>query len=151
MADSEKIEQLKLMLGSDLIRKRKAGIIVAGEILARGENHEEIRHLLEKLIQLDPIGIVKEAAQKELDRDDQRLAQNYSRPRKTPDYIFGAKCPNGHVSYFDKREYCPKQSSFTRRIVYMNGQEVDEILVKCEICGEEFYVEVSCEGYKEFR
>jgi hypothetical protein len=59
-------------------------------------------------------------------------------------HVFAARCPKGHVTYFDRRVVCPESGEFVRR----RGGECDEILLTCGECGERFYVEVDCEGYK---
>ena len=147
MSENEQLKQLREMLTGKLIRKRKAGIEMAREMLAQGIFREQVREMLAELVKKDLIMIVQEDAQKVLNEDDER---RQSRPASSPDYIFGAVCPKGHTNYYDKREHCPKQSNITRRVVRRDSQELDEILVKCKTigCDEEFYVEIKCEGYK---
>jgi hypothetical protein len=147
MSENEKLDQLKEMLSSELIRKRRAGIAMAVEMLASNLHWKDVRILLEDMAKNDLIGTVREDAQYALDEDDARR-----NPKKSAsaDYVFSARCPNGHVSYYDKREICPKSGIGHRRVVIRDGRESDEILLKCKTrgCGEEFAVEVDCEGYK---
>ena len=142
-----KLEQLKEMLQSNLIRKRKAGIKMAQEMLANGLHREEVLIMLHDIARGDLMMGVQELAQKVLEEDGTRDSSQVS---TSADYVFGAVCPNGHTSYYDKREYCPKSSNITRRSVQRGAKKVDEVLVKCKTkpCSEEFFVEVSCEGYK---
>jgi hypothetical protein len=130
-----------------LIRKRKAGIQMAREMLAQGLEHEEVRALLDEIAKRDHMMGVQELAQDILNEDNARNGPQTFAPAG---YVFGGVCSNGHTSYYDKREYCPKSSNVTRRTVQRGAQKVDEILVKCKTksCGEEFFVEVSCEGFK---
>ena len=145
MTEAKTLAQLKEMLTSSLIRKRKTGIMMAAEMLASDMCRADVRALLEDISKTDLITLVQEAAQKALDDDDARRS-----PQKNPEYIFGARCPKGHISHYDKREYCPKNSNVTRRTVFRDKRNVDELLLRCKIagCGEGFYVEVNCEGYK---
>jgi len=145
MTEVEKLAQLKEMLSSHLIGKRKAGIMMAVEMLTNDVSKMEVRAILENISKNDLIMQVQEDAQKALDDDDARYA-----PPKSPDYIFGARCPKRHVSYYDKREYCPKNSNITRRTILRDPGNIDELLVQCKTagCNEKFYVEIDCEGYK---
>ncbi len=147
MLSNNKLRQLKEMLTSDLIRKRKAGIAMAAEMLATDAQPQAVRALLDDIAKNDAMLTVREAARAALDADD---ARRNPPPTKSPDYVFGARCPNGHVSYYDKREYCPKQGYLTRRTVTRDGKDLDEVLLKCKTkdCGEEFFVAVDCDGYK---
>ena len=144
MTEPEQLTQLQQMLTSDLIRKRKAGIAMAAEMLASDQQSEAVRALLEEIAKNDGMLTVREAAQAMLDADHKR------RNPPPPDYVFGGRCPNGHVSYYDKREHCPKQGHGVYRTVSRDGKDLDEILLKCKTkdCGEEFFVAVDCDGYK---
>lgn len=147
MTDTERLTQLKQILASHLIRERRAGIKMAAEMLTNNMHSDEVRILLENLAKNDLITTVQEDARRALAAEDIRL---HPTPAAPPDYVFGAKCANGHVSYYDKREYCPRNSSLTRRTTTRGSREVDEILLHCKTkgCGEEFFVEVDCKGYK---
>jgi len=63
-------------------------------------------------------------------------------------HIVGVKCPNGHITYFDKRRICPESGTFVRRVIRRGGVELDEIYLTCEHCDAEVVVRVDCEGYK---
>jgi hypothetical protein len=145
MIETEKLKQIERMLGSKLIRERRAGIKMVQELLANDQCRDQLRVLLAALVMSDPIGTVKADAQSALDVDD---ARHISPLPRNPDDIFGTRCSKGHVSYFDKREYCGKQVTGMWRTSRRGDQDVDEVLVKCKTCGEESYVEINCEGYK---
>lgn len=137
------LTQLQQMLTSDLIRKRKAGIAMAAEMLAADTQPEAVRALLEGIAKNDAMLTVREAAQAALDADDKR------RNPPPPDYVFGAKCTFcHHVSYFDKRKVCPNQDNVTREVTMRGGLELDSISVPCKHCGKEFKTPVPCKGYK---
>ena len=143
MPDPDPLTQLNEMLTSDLIRKRKAGIAMAVEMLATDAQPEAVRALLEGIAQNDAMLTVREAAQAALDADDKR------RNPPPPDYVFGAKCMYCHyVTQLDKRVVCPKQGNITREVTVRDGLELDTILVKCKHCGKEFKTPVPCKGYK---
>ena len=141
---SDLLTQLQQMLTSDLIRKRKAGIAMAAEMLATDAQPEAVRALLEGVAKNDAMLTVREAVRAALDADEAR------RNPPPPDYVFGGSCPKGHVSYYDKREHCPKQAHGIYRTVSRDGKDLDEVLLKCKTkaCGEEFFVAVDCDGYK---
>lgn len=147
MTELEPLIQLKEMLASNLIRERKAGIEMSATMLTNDVQLEEVRALLAQLAKHDPIIIVREAAQAVLDLDD---ARRNPQPAKSPDYVFQARCPDGHVNYYDKRVYCPRRGNVPRSMVSRGGKNLDEVLIKCtgKACGKEFSVEVDCEGYR---
>lgn len=149
MPKKSKLEQLKLKLTSKYIRERRGGIKVAQEMLLQGLCREEIRKMLIELANGDMFTTVQEDARTVLNEDD-RLhgVQPLLVADQSQDHIFGAMCPNRHITYLDKRVVCQSQSNVFRRSFLRDEKEINEILVKCKVCGEEFYVEVSCEGYK---
>jgi formate dehydrogenase maturation protein FdhE len=63
-------------------------------------------------------------------------------------HLFGVKCANGHITYFDKRRVCPASGTLVRRVVRDGDTELDELYLKCETCDAEVVVRVDCEGYK---
>lgn len=147
MTEIDRLSQLKQILGSNLIRERRAGIRMAAEMLANDLHRDEVHALLESLVKNDLITNVQDDARKALAADN---ARRNPVPAKNPDYIFNVRCPKGHVNSYDKREYCPRNGNVIRRIVAHGTHNVDEILIHCKTsgCGEEFFVEVDCEGYK---
>jgi hypothetical protein len=147
MTEPEKLTQLKEMLSSGLIRNRKAGIEMAAEILANDLQPKAVRDLLTDIAKHDAMITLREAARAVLNADEARR----NPPTVTsPTYAFSARCPKGHVSYYDKRVYCQKQGNVTRRSVARAGKNVDEVLLKCRTssCNEEFFAEVDCKGYQ---
>ncbi len=121
MSESDLIGQLEGLLGSPNISQRKAGIAMAAEMLSGGQERVLVRALLEDLIAHEPLLTVREQAQAALAEDERRHSN------ASPDYVFGATCPNGHVSYYDKRKVCPKSGTVIRRVVFRGGREVEEI------------------------
>ena len=145
MTESDLLHQLQALANSPLVLDRKAAIKFGADLLAQGVAREGARAVLTGLAQSDPFIIIREAAQAALKADDARTS-----PPAAPAYIFAARCPEGHVSHFDKREYCPRNSQVVRRTVYRDGAQVEEIELRCKQagCGKDFYVTVDCEGYK---
>ena len=134
------------LLAHEHIKVRKEGIARAARLLAAGQHREPILALLEDIARKDLISGVRESARRVLDAERQK-----NTPPARPDesrHIFGARCPNGHITYFDRRRVCPDSGTFVRQIVHRGGTELDEIYLKCETCGCEFSVPVDCEGYK---
>jgi hypothetical protein len=63
-------------------------------------------------------------------------------------HIFGVRCANGHITYFDKREVCRHDGNVNRSIVYRDNKPRDALHLRCNTCKEPIVVEVDCEGYK---
>ena len=142
MTEIEWIDQLKQLLASPIISQRKAGLDEARERLTNGQARDLVRALLEDVAAHDPLLTVREAAQDVLAEDDARHST------ANPDYVFGARCPKGHVSYYDKRKVCPKSGTIIRRMLLRDDRQVEEIYLRCKTCGEDFFVEVDCKGYQ---
>lgn len=145
MTEPDQLTQLQEMLASEIHSKRRAGVAFGAEMLANGIQRAEVRALLEKVAQNDLLTTIQADARKALAEDNARHS-----PPKSPDYVFRGRCPQGHVSYYDKREECGKKGNVTRRTVWRDNRNADEILLRCKTpgCKQEFYVEVDCEGYK---
>jgi hypothetical protein len=63
-------------------------------------------------------------------------------------HIFGVRCKNGHISYFDKRRVCSASKDLLREIRQSADVELDELHLKCETCGVEVVAYEDCRGYK---
>lgn len=141
---------LSELASHDYIHERKAAIDRATDLLARGEHHEKILALLAYLAQNDAIMGVREKAQGVLDDEVKKLAPptpSTFRPQDAQ-YIFGVRCKNGHVSYFDKRVVCTAHTSFPRVYRASAGKELDELYLTCQICGVEVVAYEDCGGYE---
>ncbi len=62
--------------------------------------------------------------------------------------IFGVRCKNGHVSYFDKHVVCKVSIQMPRIVDKQTGKELDELLLTCSTCGVEMVAHVDCGGYR---
>jgi len=85
------------------IRVRKKAIDQAAALLQRGEQREEVLAILEHLARNDLMNGVREQAQA-----SSMPTRGEAAPVRSQDsrHRFGARCQNGHISYFDKREVC---------------------------------------------
>jgi len=63
-------------------------------------------------------------------------------------HTFGVRCKNGHVSYFDSNEVCTAYAKFPREIKQSAGQELDEVILKCDTCGLEMAARIDCSKYR---
>ncbi len=103
----------------EYIRERKTALDLAAEMLKQGMRREEVLALLEYLAQNDLIMSVREKAEEVLQAAQApalplpivSLSADESR------HIFGVRCKNGHVSYFDKRQVCSAHTKFTRSLI----------------------------------
>lgn len=127
------------------VRLRKEAIDQAAEMLQHGEHREEILAILEHLARNDLMNGVREKAQAALDADAKRGSATPTAPARPQDsrHWFGARCKNGHVSYFDKREVCAAK----RPLVRGEKAAPEELLLHCSTCGVVMAVDVDCEGY----
>ena len=71
-----------------------------------------------------------------------------STPSGDTSSIFGVRCKNGHVSYFDKHVVCKASIQIPRIVDKQTGKELDELLLPCSTCGEEMVAHVDCGGYR---
>jgi hypothetical protein len=126
------------------ISKRKAAIEQAAEILQRGEQREAVLALLEYLAEKDLMMGVRGKAQEAIDAHTQVLPLPIFPNPNDARHMFGVRCKNGHVTYFDKRRVCKEQSGVVRR----GGAPLDELELKCGTCGEIMRHCTDCEGYK---
>jgi len=133
------------------IRVRKEAIEQAAAMLQRGDHREEVLAILEYLAHNDLMNGVREKAQAVLAAAAQP-GTPAPRPSSIPQgarHTFKARCKNGHVNQFDKRDVCSQKKSIAREL---NKQEeivrgLDELLLTCPTCGVEMAVDVDCEGY----
>ena len=127
------------------IRVRKEAIDQAAAMLQRGEHHEEVLAVLEYLAHNDLMNGVREQAQGVLDAEARRgsISSRASVRSQDSRHRFGARCQNGHVSYFDKREVCAAK----RPLVRGEKAAPEELLLHCSTCGVVMAVDVDCEGY----
>lgn len=71
-----------------------------------------------------------------------------SPPSLLPDdrqHMLGVRCPNGHVTYFDKRRICTEKSYIVRD---ETGHELDKLALPCGQCDAVVKVRVDCGGYR---
>jgi|GEM_PF-1163194 len=133
------------------IRVRKEAIDQAAAMLQRGEHHEEVLAILEYLAHNDLMSGVREKAQGVLAAASQpgTPAPHPSSLPQDARHTFKARCKNGHVNTFDKRNVCSQKKSIARELSgqgeIMRG--LDELLLTCPTCGVTMAVDVDCEGY----
>ncbi|MBI3943713.1 MAG: toll/interleukin-1 receptor domain-containing protein [Chloroflexi bacterium] len=129
---------------------RKAGIDRAAQLLVKGVHREPVLALLEELSQKDEMRGVQEKAQAVREADARRRTITPRLPLSPADsrHTIGVRCRHNHISYFAKHRICPAKSSTTRTVLHRGGMEVDEIHLKCQVCGEDMVVRVDCQGYK---
>lgn len=144
---SAAMDEIMSLLSHAHIRERKAGITRAAQLLEQDSHVEPLLAALEDISRKDLIMNVREEARRVLEQfaaKGQPAAQPQSR------HNIGVRCPNGHVSYFNKREICGSDGVGFRHVRLVNraGSNLDEIVLKCKTCNEEMVVEVDCEGYK---
>jgi hypothetical protein len=130
----------------EFIRERKEAIDHAAEMLKQNEHREEVLAILEYLAQNDLMMGVREKAQEVLDADAKKATP--SPPPGQSRHIFGVRCKNGHVTYFDKRLVCSAYKEVPRESRQSAGIELDELHLKCSQCGVEVVAREDCRGYK---
>lgn len=137
--------KLSEQVAHEYIRERKAAIDQAAEMLQRGEHREVVLALLEYLAHNDLMMGVREKAQEVLDAYAKKGAAPAFRSDESR-HIFGVRCRNGHITYFDRRRICNDKVNVIR--VMRAGVELDQRDLTCGECGAEMSVRVDCRGYK---
>jgi hypothetical protein len=142
----EPLIKLSEQAAHEFIRIRKEAIDQAAEMLQRGEHREEVLAILEYLAHNDLMMGVRDKAQEALDADARRATPPPSPGQSR--HIFGVRCRNGHISYFDKRRVCSAYTEVPRAIRQSAGIELDELHLNCDQCGVEVVAREDCRGYK---
>jgi hypothetical protein len=144
---TDSLIKLSEQAAHEFIRERKVAIDQAAEMLHRGEHREAVLALLEYLAHNDLMMGVRDKAQEALDADAKKVTPPPLRPDESR-HIFGVRCKNGHVSYFDKRRVCSAYKEVPRESRQSAGIELDELHLKCDQCGVEVVAREDCRGYK---
>lgn len=136
----------------EFIRERKEAIALAAQMLKRNEQREAVLAVLEYLAQNDLMMGVREAARAAIEADAQQAAPAHLSSLRPEDarYMFGVRCKQGHVSYFDKRRVCKASSPFKRDIVRGADRELDELHLPCDTatCNETVIARIDCRDYR---
>lgn len=135
----------------EFIRVRKDAIDAAATMLTQGDHREEVLALLEYLAKHDAMMGIRERAQEVLDAQIPTLAAPAPfQPSNDARYIFGVRCKNGHVSYFDKRHVCTAHTTIPRQRTSRAGKELDELYLTCSHpgCGLQVVARVDCGDYR---
>ena len=145
-ASEDDLQRAARLMSHPHIRERKAGIALAETLLKARQHREEVLALLEDLVKSELMMTVREEAERVMREEQMR-----DKPPQREDesrHIIQVRCPNGHISDFDKRRICPPSGTVKRSAVTRGGKELDELYLKCTTCGEEMIVPVDCEGYR---
>ena len=148
-ASEDALLKLEEQAAHQYIRERKEAIDAAAAMLQRGEQREAVLAMLEYLAHNDLMDGVRVKAREALAPYTKQAAASPA-PANARDsrHTFGVRCKNGHVSYFDRREVCSAHTKFPRETRQSAGQELDELLLKCETCGVEVAARVDCSKYR---
>jgi len=143
---------------------RKEAIERAEEMLKQGQNHKEVRALLEILASDDTITSVSDAAYDVISRTKNTVPALPPQANTVPQQFqnnsfFTATCGNGHINTFDKNDVC----SHTKETVYRltddasrgnttssstpSGPRMEEVYLTCPTCGLNIYKKIDCAGY----
>jgi len=146
---TDSLIKLSEQAAHEFIGIRKEAIDHAAEMLQRDEHREAVLAVLEYLAQKDLMMGVRDKAQEVLDADARKGAAPppFLRPGDSR-HIFGVRCKNGHVTYFNKQRVCSAYKEVPREMRQSAGQELDELHLKCETCGVEVVAHEDCRGYK---
>ncbi len=148
-ASEDPLLKLAEQAAHQYIRERKAAIDAAAAMLQRDEQREAVLAMLEYLAHNDLMDGVREKAREALaPYTKQAAASPAPSAAGASRHTFGVRCKNGHVSYFDRREVCSAHTKFPRETRQSAGQELDELLLKCETCGVEVAARVDCGKYR---
>src|SRR5216683_3791141 len=114
------------------ICERKVAIDKAAEMLRSNEHREEILALFEYMAKNDLMMGIRDKAQEVLDAETKKASppSPFLRPSDSR-YMFGVRCKNGHVSYFDKRMVCTAHENRLRSLRSSADKELDELRLRC--------------------
>lgn len=157
--DADPLFALAERMAHPFIRERKAAIEQAVALLQQGtlskQSQEVIKALLAYLAQHDLMDGVRTKAQEALAALAPSQASTpfsssatFIPPVGDARHIFGVRCKNGHISYFDKRYVCKASSKVVRGRIREAGKELDQLTLTCDTCGEPITAYVDCEGYR---
>lgn len=125
----------------EFIRIRRMAIYSADEMLRRGDHREEVLALLGYLAHNDETMNVRNDAQAVINASTKK-GQPWSDDTR---HIFGVRCKNGHISYFDKRVVCTAARSVIRG---PKESPQDELHLICKTCKVEVVDYQDCRDYK---
>jgi hypothetical protein len=152
MTLSETLDQLEADLHANKASERRAAVQRAAQMLRQRAClplcRQRIVALLSDLAAKDLFSSVRDAAQAVLDN----LAQGYD-PAWLPadrQHMIGVTCPDGHVSYFDRRILCDQSRPF-KRTMERAGERVEEtvyMVCSADGCSHEVKILLDCKAYR---
>lgn len=143
------LSAVEALLAHDYIRERRKGIEQAAKLLEQGKYRERLMALLEELARnAHETTILQDAAKRVLENEWKKDAPPGSGTNSDSRHMIGARCKNGHVTYFDRRVICPDGGTFQRSVLRRGDKTLDDIRLKCDTCGEFMIIPVDCEGYR---
>lgn len=74
------------------------------------------------------------------------MAANNAESAESQTHIFGVKCKNGHITYYDKRNVCTDGTDVTRTVL-PDGRKINVVLLRCEHCPAQTECEIDCGAY----
>jgi hypothetical protein len=124
---------VELLRRADCAEPCRSRLIAALRAAAEGDAAQTVRDLAREALTNLPVAPSPEAS---LLPDDRQ-------------HMLGVRCPNGHVTYFDKRRICTEQTGFVRSLVRDEaGRELDELALPCGQCDAVVKVRLDCGGYR---
>ncbi len=149
--ESQIAETIAQLQGGD-VSARRAAVRQAAGLLRRADCAAPCRGQLIAALRAaaegDPASTVRELARDAL----AALPVAALAPSLLPDdrqHMLGVRCPNGHVTYFDKRRICTEETIFVRNPARDEaGRELDELALPCSQCDAVIKVWVDCRGYR---
>lgn len=146
---AEVIAQLQ---GGD-VAARRAAVGRAAELLRRRDCaapcREQLIAALRAAAEGDPALTVRELAQEALAALPAAAPAPSSLLPDDRQHMLGVRCPNGHITYFDKRRICTEQSYVVRGVRDAEaGRDLDELALPCGQCDALVKVRVDCGGYR---
>ena len=142
-----RLATLDAQLAHELIRERRGGIEQARAWLNDPSQAKPREILLARLVfmaQYDLMQTLRDLARAVLAAESQKNLPP-ARPNESH-HMFGVRCPNGHVTYYDRRAVCGDHTQFPRAAVRRAGTDLSELVLPCKTCPEKMKVRVDCEA-----
>lgn len=151
VTETDLVETIAQLQGG-AVPERRAAVRRAAELLRRSDCaapcREQLIAALRAAAEGDPALTVRELAREALAA---LPTPPTSPPSLLPDdrqHMLGVRCPNGHVTYFDKRRICTEKSYIVRGVRDEVGRDLDELALPCGQCDAVVKVRVDCGGYR---
>jgi hypothetical protein len=140
------MDEIKTQLNHPFVRERRIALGKLAELLQDPNHRKDAIILLKDRAVNEPAQILRDFAQSIL--DNYLLGIHDDLADEEAVHFIKVSCPKcHHANYFNKREICGKYSTILRGNGSKGMSTLNNLLLKCQNCDQDFEVQVDCEGY----